>query len=167
MSRSNRRAGILRCVVLLLLLAGAAVPARAQGLITPGVGVGDLRIGDTTEQLIELLGKPELEAVTDTVPKANVYQYYKRQITVLCRDGKVSSIMVLNSGCRTQNGVGVGSSISEVESALGSDCERKQGNVGPEYTYASGIRILFLNDRAIGVEVRGALSSRAAGTPQK
>lgn len=165
-SRWNRRAWIFRAAALLLLLTasmGAGAFAQGGGLITPGVGITEVRIGDTVATMEEALGRADLEG-TDAAQKTLNYQYFKKQLFVLVKDGKVTTIMILSSAYRTQGGVGVGSSMSEVESALGSSYQRKEGNVGPELVFPSGLRILFMGDRAIGIEVRPAGSSGAAAT---
>jgi len=155
--RPNTGGWIVRLLAALLLTVFAPGMVRAETspalLVQPGVGVGYIRIGESREDLLAALGASETEAgVLDN--KDEVFQYWSKKLTVLVRAGKVFSIACLNPNYRTAGGVGVGSTISEVESALGSTYERKQGGVGPELSYASGIRFLCMDDRVLGIEVR-------------
>lgn len=149
------RSPIARALLALLLLC-LTVPALAQSqsLIVPGVSVGLLKLGDGKETIVNVLGKPELTGETETEPKSQIYQYYKKGLHVLLRANKVHLIAIQSSYFRTAEGVGVGSSYSEVESAMGGSPQKVQGNVGPELVYPTGIRFLFYQDQAVGVEVR-------------
>ena len=147
------------CLLLGLLLTWAGtLPAAAKDepMIIPGQSVGDIHLGDSKDRVIEVLGNPELIGDTDTKPKSFNYQYFKKKMYVNVLNDKVGWIMCLSGDYHLKGGAGIGSSMTEIEAALGTSYQRKDGNAGPELTYPSGVRVLFYQDRVLGIEVRPA-----------
>lgn len=137
-----------------LCLTACAVGEDAL-LIVPGTSVGPIRIGDTKERLIEIMGKPDLEGTTDTQPVNYTEQYYKKKLTFMVLNGKVHLIFVQDPAYHLLQGVGVNSSVSDVETALGRDYTRKDAQLGPELLYAAlGVRFVCMGQQVIGIEVR-------------
>jgi hypothetical protein len=142
-------------LVLTLVLAPLPLLAQQDALIVPGGAVGSIKLGDTREQVIALMGKPELEGTDDTPNEINL-QYFKKQMYYLVRSNKVHHIFVLSPSYRTKEGLGVGSSLNDVTNAMGSPKERKEGKLGPDLQY-SGIRFMFNGEQVLGIEVTPSL----------
>lgn len=142
-------------LLLALFLMGAALPASSQGAlhIVPGSAIGPVKIGDPAAQVQGALGNPDRKGWTDTEPKYWTWSYDHKKVTVLLLNDKVVRLFVQHSGYRTKEGVGVDSTTGDVERALGTPTQRKEGAVGPEFIYATGIRFVFQGDNAVGVEV--------------
>jgi hypothetical protein len=99
-----------------------------KALIQPGTGVGSVRFGMTVEEMKETLGEPDIDATGIS------YMYAAEGIEVVFRDGKVHSIHcvdhianapeVRTCQYRTSEGIGIGSTESEVVSAYGEPGKR-------------------------------------------
>lgn len=143
------------CIVIVLIAFVAATGYAQENTITPGASVGPVKLGDSKQRLVEVLGKPDLEGFTDGTPKDYVLQYYKLKLTFLVRGGKIHSAMVLNPSYHTPQGLGITSTVGEVEAACGKGYSRKDGVLGPELTYGSaGVRFLFNGDHVFAIEIR-------------
>ena len=93
------------------------------GLIQPGIGVGKVKFDMTADDVKAILGEPDSEV------KGNYYLHADLGIEVLFKDGKVCSICCVGhidndpnvKACkyRTEKGIGIGSTESDVTSAYG------------------------------------------------
>ena len=82
-------------------------------LIQPKTGVANIRWGMTVEQIKDILGQPD----GDTGQKLT---YDEKGLTVIFNDKiKVSSIIVKSSSYKTQEGIGVGTTIEDVIATYG------------------------------------------------
>lgn len=156
--RFGQLVGILGLLALFQWI--AIVPASSQtGLVlVPGQALGPVKIGDTAAQVQAAFGEPERKGWTDTEPKYWTWSYETHKcrvpmVTVLLLNEKVVRMFSQNPALRTKEGVGCQSTTADVERALGTPTQRKEGVVGPEFYYASGIRFIFQGDTAIGVEI--------------
>lgn len=103
---------------------------ETQAGIQPGTGVADVRFGMTVQEMKETLGEPDIDATGIS------YVYADRGIEVVFRDGLVHSIYCVDhidnapevKTCtyRTPEGIGVGSTESEILSAYGQPFKRTQ-----------------------------------------
>lgn len=161
-----------RLVLAIALVCAVATASLAEDATTivPGVSVGPIQIGMSEEQVVAILGKPQLRGpaaesgdpsvpVTEGKTTLYVLQYFKQKITILTRGNKVTSIMVLSPAYHTANGIGVDSRLVDVQSAFGAGGVRKDGQYGPDVTYPKeGIRFLCLGEQVFGIEVRPPVS---------
>lgn len=162
-------ASVPRLMLVLALTFSFSLAALAQdaSLIQPGVGVGNIKLGMARDQVIAILGKPDLEGPVSDQPQdpavpvspektnSSALQYFKHKITILVRASKVSGIMVLHPQYHTANGIGVDSRIADVQNAFGASGVRKDGQYGPDISYpGAGIRFIFLGEQVMGIEVR-------------
>jgi len=112
-------------------------------MIEPGVGVGQVRIGMTVEEMKESLDKPDIDATGIS------YAYADHGFEVIFRDGQVHSINCVHhinnapaiKPCpyKTAEGIGIGSTESKVLAAYGEPDKRTR--VG--WAYKSGVRFEF------------------------
>jgi SmpA / OmlA family len=149
------------CALWTLLLAvhPAGVRAEEPGLIEPGVGIGRVKLGDTKEQMLAVMGSPLMIGETLGEPKKYNYQYHRnhrQDLYINVYQNKVELIMCLSPDYHLKSGLGVGSSLNEFEAQSGESYQRKEGSVGPELLYPSGLRVIFYEGRAMGLEVRPA-----------
>lgn len=157
---------LLLTMLFLSTFLGSRVCAQDGLLIQPGVGVGPIRLGMTTEALVSVYGRPDVPPgpiggggpdvpVDESKATGHVYQYFKHKVTVLERGGHVSNIIVLNSAFHTANGIGVDSRLVDVLNAFGASGVRKEGQYGPDISYpTAGIRFLFMGEQVMGVDIR-------------
>jgi hypothetical protein len=93
------------------------------GLIQPGIGVGKVKLDMTADDVKAILGEPDSDVEGDYFLHADL------GIEVLFKDGKVCSIFCVGhidsdpnvKACkyRTEKGIGIGSTESDIESAYG------------------------------------------------
>lgn len=158
---ASRIGPMIVCLLLPLLLFVAPQPGQAEelGLIEPGVGVGRVKLGETKEQMLAVMGTPMLVGETMEEPKKFNYQFHRnhhQDLYINVFKNKVELIMCLSGDYHLKNGLGVGSSLNEFESQAGESYQRKEGSIGPELVYPSGLRVIFYEGRAMGLEVRPA-----------
>ena len=142
-------------MLLIVFLMGVAIPVSSQGAlqIVPGSAIGLVKIGDLSAQVQSAMGNPERKGWTDTEPKYWSWFYDHKKFTALLLNDKVVRLFVQHNAYRTKEGVGVDSTTADIERAMGVPTQRKEGAVGPEFIYATGIRFVFQGDTAVGVEV--------------
>jgi hypothetical protein len=100
-------------------------------LIQPGIGVGRVRLGMTVEEMENCLGKPDIDATGIS------FVYADLGIEVVIRDEKVNQIHCIHhinnapavKACKYQTveGIGIGSTESEIISAYGEPSKRSKG----------------------------------------
>ena len=92
---------------------------KAKLLIVPGVGIGEVRIGMLESQVIAVLGAPSSrERVFGGGGQEYLHYVGKHRIT-LSPDRNVTEVTVFHRDFVTSDGLGFGSSKSEVSSAMG------------------------------------------------
>jgi len=109
-----------------------------QFIIQPGVGIGELHFGDSSDKVINILGKP------DFMMGDWLYQF--TGLAVLVREGKVYSFQggdakgpdtrhAQQCRLRTSEGIGMGSSEQEIVKVYGEPTRRttRQGDVTISY----------------------------------
>ncbi len=99
--------------------------------IQPGVGVGEVKFGMTLEDMKDVLGKPDIDATGIS------YVYADRGIEVVLRDDKVYCIYCVDhipnapdvKACayQTAQGIGIGSSESDIIAAYQEPSKRSPG----------------------------------------
>jgi len=91
-------------------------------VVRPGVGMGDLLLGDADSSIVEVLGDPDFKMGDQ------IYQY--AGFAVIAREGKVYSFQCGDAKgpgsrhweecpCRTEEGIGIGSSEQDILEAYG------------------------------------------------
>jgi len=100
-------------------------------LIRPGIGVGKVQFGMAVDDMKEILGKPDIDATGIS------YVYADLGIEVVFRDDKVHSIYCVHHmkgvpdfrvcKYRTQEGIGIDSSESDIITAYGEPAKRSDG----------------------------------------
>jgi len=143
----------------LLLLAalvtgpGGIALAGGDSVITPGIGAGRIKLGESKDSVLHTLGKAD--NVNDSGEGYVVYEYYRPWMQVVVHDGRVQVILVRDKAFRTTRGIGVGTPMAEAEASLAPGYERRDGQAGPELISSEGIRFLFgKGDKVICIEVR-------------
>ncbi len=101
---------------------GPGIPGSPDHRIRPGIGAGGVRLGMTEGQVLRVLGAPERRSTNDgLVTIAWV------GISVRCiagPGGRVIEVEVTDRGIRTDEGIGVGSTMAEVEGMVPApECE--------------------------------------------
>lgn len=118
-------------------------------IVTPGVGMGDLKLGDPQSRITEVLGDPLF------IEGEQVHQY--EGFMVLAREGKVYAIYcddtdgmnpqrVKKSRCRTTKGVGVGSTEQDILKAYGEPSKRLKDQGRPVFVYSETGTAFTLKD---------------------
>lgn len=114
----------------------ARQPSGAGLIITPGVGAGDIKFGMTREKVIKILGKPEREQFKNCLEYRSLgiialgLQFDPEGGVVMLLfgdpDPKSSADSPLVKACkyRTAEGIGMGSTLEQVEKVYG------KGSVG-------------------------------------
>ena len=97
-------------------------------VVRPGVGMGDLLLGDPDGRIVEVLGQPEFKMGDQ------IYQY--AGFAVIAREGKVYSLQCGDAKgpgsrhweqcrCRTVEGIGIGSSEEDIFNTYGEPTIRR------------------------------------------
>lgn len=132
---------------MLLALTAVAAPPPILG----GVGLGKVKLGTTLADVEAALGKAAQVTSSPNDPGSKFYAYPKFGCSVFVgSEGKVIGITITSAQYRTPEGLGVGSSRSQVEKAYGKGLARGAGNVN----YASrGLAFSYGNDKVSNVFV--------------
>ena len=107
-------------------------PGKVIAGVQPGTSVGEVKLGMTVDELKNALGKPDTDATGIS------YVYTDLGIEVVIMDGKVHSVYCAHhltpnvpefKACkyRTEEGIGIGSSESDIMSAYGEPTKRGNG----------------------------------------
>ena len=131
--------------------------ASEELLIRPGIGVGKIRLGMTVQQMKDVLGKPDVASTGIS------YMYTSLGIEVVVRDEAVSHIYCGNphgkslpivksmeKSCKfkTAEGLGIGSTESQIVKAFGEPTKRKSNQL----FYKDKRTAFFLSDdKTIGI----------------
>jgi len=95
---------------------GPGIPGSPDHLIRPGIGAGGVRIGMTEGQSLRVLGAPAAREECDGVVTITWPGIAVR--THAGPGGRVVSVRVTDRGIRTREGIGVGSTITEVRATV-------------------------------------------------
>ncbi|MFA5503993.1 MAG: hypothetical protein WC423_01105 [Vulcanimicrobiota bacterium] len=167
-----RKFDLVITVSLLLILAtgcstksapeGSATPTigavdLTPGMIEPGVGIKEVKLGATQAEVEPVLGPPTSQDVNEFVEGQIYLLYHSKGIELTLQDDKVQVITLhAKSGewsaytGGTVEGVGVGSTSEEIMAALGTPDEKADQSL----TYVKkGLRFRFAQDRAKGARV--------------
>jgi hypothetical protein len=91
--------------------------------VKPGVGLGPVQFGMSREEVIELLGKPDADLPGGIEYSSRGYGFFigsKGGVTgVTCFSQKSSAFKVRDFAGRTKEGMGIGSSLKDLENAFG------------------------------------------------
>lgn len=107
-------------------------PQKAS-LILPGIGVGEIQLGMTVGEMKDRLGKPDIDATGFSLVYADL------GVEVVIIDEKVRMIYCVNGmsnapevkACKSQTveGIGIGSTESDIISAYGEPTNRRGGSL--------------------------------------
>lgn len=129
---------------------------KAKTLIVPGVGIGDIRFGMLESQVVAVLGAPQSRTLTlvkisgQYVKDGSVLLMYDKFQVYVSHDRGVNSVTVKYPGFVTSEGIGVGSSKTEVSSAMGSPSRLEKHNDGSEYwEYGQTFTFFFDNPQSL------------------
>ena len=95
----------------------------AKQFIVPGVGVGDLKLGMSKDEVLKKAGKPgtifsgSREFTLENLPRRYVLEY--DNIEVRIDDNAVQSIWIGTTSYKFANGLGVGDSEEKIKQAFG------------------------------------------------
>jgi hypothetical protein len=121
-------------------------------IIQPGVGIGELHLGDPSDKVTKILGKP------DFIMGDSLHQY--TGLVVVIREGKVYALHCGDgnkpdsrhvTGCkiRTKEGIGMGSTGQDVINAYGQPDDKRDVKIlkgGSRWLYRSTATIFGLYD---------------------
>ena len=127
-------------------------------LIEPGIGVGDVKLGMTVDQMKDVLGKPDVAATGVS------YMYKSLGIEVVVKDKQTISaiscgnphnmttpvVKALGPACRfrTAEGIGIGSAANEIIQTYGEPTKKS----GDRLVYKEKKISFFLtDDKVIGI----------------
>lgn len=124
------------------------------GLIEPAVGIKEVKLGATSAEIEPVLGEPSARDVNEFVEGQVYLLYHSKGIELTLQDDRVQVITLhAESGNwsaytgGTPEGVGVGSTSSEIVAALGAAEEQ----AGQSLTYQKkGLKFRFTADREKG-----------------
>ncbi len=106
----------------------AATPSvqPKSGDILPGEGVGELRLGQTKEEVEKLLGEPQERDANEFAPGTTYGLYYRKGLELTYQDEKLAAIVLHREEKQwsaypgaTSDGLWVGSDPAEVTKVLG------------------------------------------------
>lgn len=121
-------------ILLWLLVLG--LPCLGQ-VVTPGVGAGAVRLGQSDPEVRQALGAPR--EIRPGSSDTRIY-LYDGLMLLLNKEKQVIGLTLSGPGFKTAEKVGVGSSAGEVERAYGAGLRRGEGNL----TYpAKGLGFTF------------------------
>ncbi len=101
---------------------GPGIPGSPDHLIRPGVGAGGVRIGMSEGQVLRVLGAPATRDEQDGLVHITWPGIEVRLIAGA--GGRVIEVGVTDRGIRTAEGLGVGSTVSEVKATVDDpECE--------------------------------------------
>lgn len=138
---------------------GEAVSAEDSVLIVPGVSVGKVRKGMTTNEVEAVLGKPEKWQgkimVYDKKFGMSVGQSKAGAQVIFCGSSMLMYPGVKRFKGRTKEGVGMESSRSEVIAAFGQPTKAQPWNVGQEQLEYKNLGLTFTleSGKVINIEV--------------
>lgn len=118
-------------------------------VVRPGVGMGDLLLGDADSRIVEVLGEPEFKMGDQ------IYQY--AGFAVIAREGKVYSFQCGDAKgpgsrhweecrCRTEEGIGIGSAEQDILEAYGEPSMRPPSKDKTVLFYRSTAASFMLRD---------------------
>jgi len=113
---------MLRFLLWFLVLSGAA---WAQ-VVTPGVGVGSVKLGQTEAQIRQALGAPREIRPGSSDTRLFIFDGL---MLLINKEKQVIGLTVSGAGYKTAEGVGVGSAAAEVEKRFGPGLRRGEGNL--------------------------------------
>jgi hypothetical protein len=134
-------------------------PSPEELLIVPGVSVGKVRKGMTTNEVETVLGKPEKWQgkimVYDGKLGMSVGQTKNGAMMVFCGSSMLHYAGVKKFRCRTKEGIGMESSRADIIKAFGKPSAEPQTNPGQtQLEYASlGLTFTLESDKVINILV--------------
>src|ERR1700730_6859535 len=121
-------------------LQSTTVAAKDGNLIVPGVRIGPISLGMSDADVYKILGDPT-QTMTEGVDMGRAIQYVFPKLTVVVSRAthKVTSVITLDPGYSTAEGIKVGSSGLAVSTKLGIPPGPCEG--GCNYNYPNGISL--------------------------
>jgi outer membrane lipoprotein-sorting protein len=156
-------------------------PPQAQNLLAPevipGVGMGPARFGMTKDEIIRVLGEPDV-----VVGKGNSLEYLSRGYTlymkpsrgwfsVVCYGQESSAAKVRDFAGKTKDGIGLGSSLRDLETALGKPDEIESPPEAPSTTkyvryHKLGLEFTLFSDHVVQFMMSATKASAAKPAPK-
>jgi hypothetical protein len=110
-------------VLVVVLLLGAGVPSvppvAPDHLITLGVGIGPVRLGMNLQDVVRLLGPYYSHDSIDSATTIYHWETHTQSLGVVIWRSMVTGVITRDSRYRTATGLGVGSSVLDIEAVLG------------------------------------------------
>ncbi len=121
-------------------------------VVRPGLGMGDLLLDDPDSRIVEVLGEPEFKM------GEQIYQY--AGFAVIAREGKVYSFQCGDAKgpgsrhweecrCRTEEGIGIGSSEQDILEVYGEPSMRRKGQEDLSVVYRNLGMAFLLRDNGV------------------
>ncbi len=132
--------------------------------LKPGVGLGPARFGVSRDEVIRLLGQPDI-----TADNGKMLEYRSRGFTlrvspvrgwhsVDCYGQEVREVIVRDFAGQTKEGIGLGASLSDLTAAFGNPEEAKKRKETPATIYALyptlGLEFTLFQDRVVRFSMR-------------
>ena len=155
-------------------------PPQAKDLLAPevipGVGMGPVRFGMSKDEIIRILGQPDVVAV-----KGTAFEYLSRGYTlhvspsrgcvsVVCYGQESSAAKVRDFAGKTKDGIGLGSSLEDLEAAFGKPNQIETASEAPSMKYVRyqtcGLDFTLANDRVVQFMMSATSVSAVKSTPQ-
>lgn len=120
--------------------------------IVPGLRVGGIRLGQSTDFLVQQWKAPSKKEAFKPKKGAEMWTYPKKGILVLNYQGRIDMIMVINPAYHTNRNIHIGSSRDEVSRAYGrpskhEDKADEYADKGITFRYSGGaVQEIWVNE---------------------
>lgn len=93
--------------------------ARGDRRIVPGVRLGGISLGQSTEFVLRQWKQPDQKSSLPSKPGAQLWSYSRRGVVVVVLKGLVDGVWIFSGEFRTRDDLGVGSTRQEVRALYG------------------------------------------------
>jgi outer membrane lipoprotein-sorting protein len=125
--------------------------------VTPGTGIGPIKFGMSKDEIVKILGKPEVEEKTTLQYSSRGFALsvspQRGLLLIDCFSQKTCAFKVHDFAGRTEEGIGIGSSLKELEEAFGKpDTARTEPSTTSKcVSYGKrGLSLTLYDDKVVG-----------------
>ncbi|MCX7425253.1 MAG: hypothetical protein NTW96_06465 [Planctomycetia bacterium] len=123
------------------LLPAPKEPDLLAPQVMPGVGLGPVKFGMSKEEVVKILGKPDLDEKEGVAYPSRGYEFIisprRGVVAITCFSQQTHAFKVRDFAGKTKEGIGIGSSREDLEKAFGKP--NSVENYGPEAAHAAHI----------------------------
>lgn len=116
-------------IFLVVLLLFPCFSLAQTWVVEPGASYGPIFLGQSLSEAQKILGTPSKSQPSSSDPSSQLLTYPGSVMLLVNRDRKVLGITTWAAQARTAQGLGIGSSQTQVQGALGRGLQRGQGQI--------------------------------------